>query len=639
MRPLKQKQLDSLLRYLQQEEEYVFFDTARCDVDNKQSLLFLQPEGRLEFFPGDDPGLFLAKMEQLLADGNHLAGWLSYEFGYLLETSLAELLPQSLPAHSPLASFGIFSAPLRFDHETGSTTFPLFDTEEELPPFHIANLHTSQDKQSYLNAIFRIKEYIAAGDTYQVNYTLKLAFDFSGSPEAFYRSLRRNQSVAYAAMMRMGEEHILSLSPELFFKIDVDAVRVRPMKGTMKRGRFPDEDQKLCTMLSEDSKNRSENVMIVDLLRNDLARLSHQFGDTKVLTESLFDVERYESVLQMTSTICAETDGPVLTKVSMLDFFKALFPCGSVTGAPKIRTMEIIRELEEFPRGVYTGAIGYFAPSGTGTFNVPIRTLRLANGKGEMGIGSGIVHDSDPEQEWQECLLKANFLTQPVAPFVLFETLLLEPGKGYWLLAEHLERLQRSALYFSFSFSREEVLASLNAVERKKESIGQCARVRLTLAKDGTVESSSQPCDAPPRRCLPDTPSTSHEDLPCVSLSRKKVDSSSPWVFHKTSNRALFQEEFARAARENLFDIVFYNERQELTEGCISNLIIFLDGSYCTPPVSSGLLAGTMRSKLLSDNAVCLQEKVLTCEDLHRAQGLFCCNSVRGVVQVCLTEG
>lgn len=638
MRPMKQKQLDSLLHYLQEEEEYVFFDTARCDAENKQSLLFLQPRGRLDFFPGDDPASFLAEMEKVLTDGKYLAGWVGYEFGYLLETQLAELLPQLHPEHSPLASFGIFSEPLSFDHKTGNTTFPLAENTDEFPPYYIASLQTSQDKQSYLDAIYRIKEYIAAGDTYQVNYTLKLAFDFSGSPEAFYRSLRRNQSVAYAGMMRLGEEHILSLSPELFFKIEADGVRVRPMKGTMKRGRFPDEDLAFCNTLSEDIKNRSENVMIVDLLRNDLARLTHQFGDTKVVTESLFDVERYESVLQMTSTICAETDGPVLKKIAMLDFFKALFPCGSVTGAPKIRTMEIIRELEESPRGVYTGAIGYFAPSGTGTFNVPIRTLRLANGKGEMGIGSGIVHDSEPEQEWQECLLKAKFLTQPVAPFFLFETLLLEPGKGYWLLDEHLERLQKSALYFSFNFSRAEILASLKAVEKKNELNVQCARVRLTLAKDGTVETSSQPCNAPPKRCLPGTPSPSHDGLPCISLSRKKVDTSSPWFFHKTSNRGLFQEEFERAGQSSLFDVIFLNNRQELTEGCISNLIVFLDGRYVTPPVSSGLLAGTLRSKLLSDNSVCLQEKVLTCEDLHRATALFCCNSVRGVVQVRLTE-
>jgi para-aminobenzoate synthetase / 4-amino-4-deoxychorismate lyase len=638
MRPLNQKQLDSLLGALQGGNEYVFLDTARCDAENKYSFLFLEPQDRLEFFSGDDPQAFVASMEKVLAEGLYLAGWMSYEFGYLLEPKIAGLMPLQGQDNTLLASFGVFSEPFKFNHETGNTSFPIHDSAPELPEFCVENLQVSQEKESYLDAIHRIKEYIAAGDTYQVNYTLKLLFDFSGSPEAFYRSLRRNQSVAYGAMMHLGAEHILSLSPELFFRVDQDSILVRPMKGTMKRGRDWREDQDLCELLRNDTKNRSENVMIVDLLRNDLARLTHQFGDAKVHTRSLFDVERYESVLQMTSTIDAETDGSVFTKTGMLDVLKALYPCGSVTGAPKIRTMEIIRELEKSPRGVYTGAIGYFSPDGSAAFNVPIRTIRLAGGKGEMGIGSGIVNDSDPEQEWQECLLKAHFLTRPVPEFVLIETLLWEPGKGYWLLEEHLERLRQSAQYFSFNLSGEEIAASLHSLETKKEFNGHCCRVRLTLAKDGTVETTFQPCDAPPGRSLPQQPPATHDALPCITLSEQKIDSSSPWFFHKTSKRDLFQEEFERAQKHSLFDVVFLNDRQELTEGCISNLILFLDGEYYTPPVSSGLLAGTMRRKLLSEKSFNLQEKALTCEDLHRAKALFCCNSVRGVVQVRLTE-
>ena len=538
----------------------------------------------------------------------------------------------------PLASFGVFQEPLQYNHETGKTNFPSHEAAIVPSNFTIDNLTVSQEKENYLDAIYRIKEYIAAGDTYQVNYTLKILFDFSGSPEAFYRNLRRNQSVAYGAIMHLGGEHILSLSPELFFRVNANSIRVRPMKGTLKRGRHWQEDQELCEVLRKDPKNRSENVMIVDLLRNDLARLSHHIGDGQVHTESLFDVERYESVLQMTSTICAETDGNVLEKVGILDVLKALFPCGSVTGAPKIRTMEIIRELEESSRGVYTGAIGYFAPDGDAVFNVPIRTIRIADGKGEMGIGSGIVHDSVPEQEWEECLLKAHFLTKPVAEFVLIETLLLEQGTGYWLLDEHLDRLQKSAVYFSFCFSREDILESLECLGNKSELKSNCYRVRLTLAKDGTVETAMQACDAPVLRSLPDNPPATHDDLPCVSISGKKVNSSSPWFFHKTSNRELFQEEFARSQKDFLFDTVFLNDRGELTEGCISNLIVVVDGNYFTPPVSSGLLAGTMRAKLLSENSVDLQEKDLTVADLQRATALFCCNSVRGVVQVCFRE-
>jgi para-aminobenzoate synthetase/4-amino-4-deoxychorismate lyase len=636
MRPLKHKQLKSLLSALQDQQEYVFFDTSRSDSENNQSFLFLEPSRRLDFFTGEDLESFVAEMEKTLADGFYLAGWLSYEFGYLLEPQLEELLPISAKKGDLLASFGVFSEPLSFDHGTGETSLPIDGAAVSLPEFKIDNLHFSQEKKSYLDAICRIKEYIIAGDTYQVNYTLKLLFDFSGSPLAFYRDLRRNQSVAYGAIVNLGDEQILSLSPELFFRIENDSILVRPMKGTMKRGRSFAEDQKFCNDLRDDIKNRSENVMIVDLLRNDLGRLNHQFGDKKVVTRSLFNVERYESFLGMTSTITAETDGNALGKVSMFDFFKALFPCGSVTGAPKIRTMEIIRELEKLPRGVYTGAIGYFAPNGTGSFNVPIRTLRLADGKGEMGIGSGIVYDSVPQQEWEECLLKAHFLTKPVTEFVLIETLLWEPESGYWLLDEHLKRLEQSALYFSFSFSREDVTEALNKLANKEKCNRESYRVRLTLQKDGTVETTSQQCSPPLLQSLPEKPALPRQDLPCISLSEKKTDSISPWFYHKTSNRELFQDEFAKANRLGLFDIIFVNEKHELTEGCISNLIVLLDGNYYTPPVSCGLLAGTMRKRLLCSSTVKLHEKVITFKDLQRADAIFCCNSVRGVVQVSL---
>lgn len=637
MKPLKYKQLDSLLSTLQNEKDFVFLDTVRCDMENRHSFLFLHPQKRLELFAGDDPEMFIAEMERVLGKGCYLAGWLSYEFGYLLEPQIEKLLPHDLESDVLLASFGVFGEPLHFDHETGQTSFPVVGPVTTPSEYTIDSLQLSQEKEAYLKAISRIKEYIAAGDTYQVNYTLKLLFEFSGSPLAFYKDLRRNQSVSFGAILHLGDEHILSLSPELFFRIEEDAVCVRPMKGTMKRGRSFDEDLMFCKELREDGKNRSENVMIVDLLRNDLGRLTHQHGDAKVTTRSLFDVERYESVLQMTSTVFAETAGALLKQASMEDFFKALFPCGSVTGAPKIRTMEILRELEQSPRGVYTGAIGYFSPDGMGTFNVPIRTVRLKGGRGEMGIGSGVVHDSDPGQEWEECLLKAHFLTKPVPEFHLIETLLWVPGEGYWLLDKHLERLAQSALYFCFTFSLEETLEALSSLTRSDTFSNQTVRVRLTVQKDGTIESSFQACSAPLHLSLLEATSVVVDQLPRITVSEQKIDSTSPWFFHKTSKRELFEGEYARAGKSGLFDVIFLNEKQEVTEGCISNLIVVLDGKYCTPPVSSGLLAGTMRKHLLSSTSVTLQERVLSISDLHRAEALFCCNSVRGVVKVSLS--
>jgi para-aminobenzoate synthetase / 4-amino-4-deoxychorismate lyase len=636
MKLLKQMQLDALLSFLADKDDYVFLDTARSDQENRQSFLFLEPEERLVCKWGDDPALFAAKLENVLAGGYYLAGWVAYEFGYLLEGKFASSLRYPTETDQPLASFGVYSQPLLFDHETGNNSLPGEYPTQALPDFHVQNLRPSQEKESYLEALTRIKEYIAAGDTYQVNYTLKLLFDFAGSAEGLYRELRRNQSVAYGALMRSGQEYILSLSPELFFRVGTDSIMVRPMKGTMKRGRYLEEDRGFCRALNADPKNRSENVMIVDLLRNDLGRLIHQFGEEQVITKSLFDVERYESVLQMTSTVFAKTGGDIFSKVPLNDFFRALFPCGSVTGAPKIRTMEIINELEESPRGVYTGAIGYLSPLGTAVFNVPIRTIRLADGKGEMGIGSGIIHDSDPEEEWNECLLKSRFLASHLSEFLLIETLLWEPEKGYWLLGEHLERLEESATYFSFHFDRQEVLDTLKQLEEKFN--GEHMRVRLTLAKDGCLETTVQACDPPSLRALPDIPLKEENGLPIISLSENRVDSSSPWFFHKTTQRSLFQKEFAVAQEQGLFDICFVNECDELTEGCISNLILFLDGKYYTPPVSSGLLNGTLRKRLLADNPSRLFEKTLSPEDLNRAGALFCCNGVRGLVQVRLAS-
>ncbi|RUM44569.1 MAG: aminodeoxychorismate synthase component I, partial [Desulfocapsa sp.] len=613
MKPLKKKKLNRLLASLADEKEYVFLDNVRGDDESQRSILFLRTEERLDFYAGDSPDNFLKSLEQELKKGKYLAGWFGYEFGYLLEPQLTGQLPPS-SQNSPLVSFGVFSEAIIYDHGEDVCPFPQSSLHLS-PDFAVSNKTESQTKEEYLKAIHRIKEYIAAGDSYQVNYTLNLLFDFSGSVESFYAHLRNNQSVAYGAMMRLGGEYILSLSPELFFRVDENRVMVRPMKGTMQRGRNLTEDTAFCDELSKDPKNRSENVMIVDLLRNDLGRLTHKCGDNRVITKSLFDVERYESVLQMTSTIYTDTETNVFSRVALEDFLKALFPCGSVTGAPKVRTMEIIRELEPQPRGVYTGAIGYFSPDGDAVFNVPIRTVHLRDGKGKMGIGSGIVQDSDPEQEWQECLLKAHFLTKSQPVFSLFETLLLEGNDRYWLLDYHLQRLRQSAEYFLFSYDEQWVLQELEQV--KRENRDAFSRVRLSLQKDGEVFIESAQCESPKERCLSHTPKKADAELPLISLSARRVDSTSPFFFHKSSQRKLFQEEFVRARQEGLFDILFCNERGELTEGCITNLILHRDGQYVTPKLSSALLAGTMRRKLLEDTDIPVVEQTLTLQDLQ----------------------
>lgn len=633
MNVLTEHKLEQLLNFLACEEEFVFLDTARPDLDNRLSLLFYRPVRRLQCRIGDDISLFLSRLESELAAGRYLAGWFAYEFGYLLEETLVRLLRRPGDHGRLVADLGAFSEPLFFDHCSGKTNFPCSGVDKIARlPHQLQSLRPSLDRAEYLQAIGAIREYILAGDTYQVNYTFKLLFDFFGSPDSLYVALRRNQSVAYGAYLRFEAQRLLSFSPELFFDKTPDTIRVRPMKGTMRRGRFLKEDEEYAQRLCHDEKNCSENVMIVDLLRNDLGRLMCEFDDVPVITRSLFDVERYETLLQMTSTIEAGVGGERLAGLSLLSLFRALFPCGSVTGAPKIRTMEIINELEPLRRGVYTGAIGYLAPDGRAVFNVPIRTVALTGERGEMGIGSGIVMDSDPEQEWQECLLKGRFLTASAPVFDLIETLLWEPGNGYWLLEAHLDRLCQSADYFLFSCDRSYVMAELrHAAQFFTDSP---TRVRLTLSRDGRVNTSSQSCLPPQNRELPVRPGAASMDLPRLGVSTLRVDSSDAWLFHKTTRRQVFDQEWRHAQNQGLFDYCFLNEQGELTEGCISTIILYHKGHYLTPPLKCGLLAGIMRDKLLASRLIPVREKVLSAEDLRQAEAIFCCNSVRGVVRV-----
>ncbi|MCI5223422.1 MAG: aminodeoxychorismate synthase component I, partial [Candidatus Electrothrix sp. AR4] len=412
MNPLSDNAILRLTSRLDQEDDFVFLETARVTEENHHSFLFTRPSGYLTCMPGEDVSAFLDQADYLREQGRFLAGWLAYEFGYRLEPCLHRFTPRdSSLDEKPLALLGIYDAPIVFNHKTGMLRGGAnwFSDEAEQTSFRCTALDTTLSKEEYLRAIQSVQEYILSGDTYQVNFTLHFDLHFQGSVAALYRTLRRNQSVAYSAWIRHNGHDILSFSPELFFSADAARVRVRPMKGTMTRGRTTAEDEEQKRKLRSDPKNQSENVMIVDLLRNDLARMLHAVGGGSVIPQSLFDVEIYESLLQMTSTI----DGVIAQggSLSFRQLVETLFPCGSVTGAPKIRTMEIVHELERYPRGVYCGAIGYTCQEKS-CFNVPIRTLELSDGQGRMGIGSGIVADSEPEAEWEECLLKSHFLTK-----------------------------------------------------------------------------------------------------------------------------------------------------------------------------------------------------------------------------------
>lgn len=517
---------------------------------------------------------------------------------------------------------GVYENPLSFDHQSGQWSngaWPNDGQEAVAEDFTCTDLRTSISEEEYLQAIDTIQEHIRAGDTYQVNFTLRFDFSFQGSVAALYCALRRNQSVCYSAWIRQQGRDILSFSPELFFRADAAKVRVRPMKGTMHRGRTNAEDKAQQEQLHVDAKNRSENVMIVDLLRNDLACLLHRSGGGRVVPRNLFTVERYESLLQMTSTI----DGlPVGGKPSFRQLIEALFPCGSVTGAPKIKTMEIIHELERQQRGVYCGAIGWTSQAAS-CFNVPIRTLELDKGRGRMGIGSGIVADSQPEEEWAECLLKGKFLTVNEPDFQLIETILWQPDSGFFLLEYHLERLADSARYFHFFCDLEEVRSRLaGATAQANEQL----RVRLLLHRDGelSLTASSLPEQQP------------SAELPKVIFSPQQVDPRNPHFFHKTTRRQFYEQERRAALAQGCHEVLFTNTAGQVTEGAISNLFIKNNSEdiLYTPAIACGLLAGTYRRRLLEQGRAV--ERILTVENLRQAEAIYLANSVRGLTRVTL---
>jgi len=641
-KPFSDKAVQSLLAGLSGKESFVFLESTRVTPENHLSYLFLDPVQRLVCNPADDPAIFFSRAQEMLDKGFFLAGYVGYEFGYMLEPILARSFMPRLPSRNsqsslPLADLGVFNKPRVYDHQaesfTGEGSWLPEDGSEPGATFAIDNLRLNLERGHYLEAINRIKSYIEAGDTYQVNYTLKLLFDFSGSMSAFYRHLRRNQSVSYSGLIKNGETTVLTFSPEIFFRKKGNQINVRPMKGTMVRGRTIAEDREYADFLHHDIKNRSENVMIVDLLRNDLGRLSRMGG---VSVQSLYDVETYETLHQMTSSIVGELNRPV----SLEEMFKALFPCGSVTGAPKIRTMEIIRELETEDRGVYTGAIGFIAPDGDAVFNVPIRTVVLQGNKAEMGIGSGIVWDSDPIGEWEECKLKGRFLTTSVPEFKLVETMLWHPAAGYWLLDFHLDRLVESAGYFSYSLELEKVREALHELTADFFSAKslKSQRVRLTLSRAGEIEitfselDENFPPDVEPEAVMRQK---AGKDLPRVILSSKNTDSHSAYLFHKTTLRKLYDDERAQAVDKNgYYEVLFVNEKGELTEGSYTNIFMQKKGRLLTPPVSCGLLPGVLRRYLLQQYPELVVEEVLTKSDLEQAEAVYVGNSVRGLVRV-----
>ncbi|MFW5837624.1 MAG: aminodeoxychorismate synthase component I [Desulfovibrionaceae bacterium] len=560
------------------------------------SLNLARPERVLQARSLDEVAPVLDALEAQALAGRWVALMIAYE--------AAPALDDALTTHSagdfPLAWGAVFNEPQPSDPAPGKTLDP-----NDWRPLVSRN--------QYLSNLDAIRAYIRQGESYQVNYTLP--FECIQPPHGldWFSSLLPAQQAGLAAYLDMGRFQVLSFSPELFFHRR-GLLRTRPMKGTMPRGRWPEEDDARARQLAACPKNRAENVMIVDLLRNDLGKIAVPGG---VRVPELFRVERYPTVLQMTSSVEAELREGVV----FVDILRALFPCGSVTGAPKARTMQIIRELEPFPRQAYCGAVGLLKPGGEAILNVPIRTIVAdrERRRARFGVGGGITWGSSPVEEWEECVTKMAFLDRPDEEFELLESLLLRDG-AYVFLQKHLDRMRTSAGYFGFAFREPAALQALEHL-RTQHSAGR-HKVRLLASADGSVRVEAAPLlDDPPEPVR-------------LGLASEPVDSQDAFLFHKTTRREVYDR--ARASRPECDDVVLANERGEVTESSFANLVALIDGELLTPARVCGLLNGTFRSVLLKSGLA--RESRLSLDDLRGASLLWLINSVRGWRQAVLAE-
>jgi para-aminobenzoate synthetase/4-amino-4-deoxychorismate lyase len=555
-----------------------------------QLLAFREPERRLVALEAEEVAPALRAADEALAAGRHVAGYLSYEAG----AAFGLRVPDVAKDGPPLLWLGVFGPP----------------EEIELPwtvpggPAPAAALAPRLTAWAHAAAVARIQELIAAGDTYQVNFTFPLEGKLREDPYALFVRLLTVQPARHAAFIDLGRFVLASASPELFFDREGTLLRARPMKGTASRGLDLEDDTGAAAALRTSAKDRAENLMIVDMLRNDLGRV----GETgTVEVPALFEIERYPTLLQMTSTVTARSRAP-LSRV-----FEALFPCASVTGAPKVRTMQIIAELEGGPRGAYTGTIGW-AGRDRARWSVAIRTALADRERGLLtyGVGSGIVADSRAEAEYAECLLKARILEE--TPFCLLETLAFLPGEGYRRLEGHLARLRRSALYFGTHVDD----APQRALRDLAGSLLQPSRVRLLLDLHGRVQVECAPLLAPgpgPIR---------------VGLASSRVSRLDRWLRHKTTRRGPYED--ALRSRPDCDDVLLANEQGEITESSISNVAVpGPGGTLLTPSVESGLLPGVEREALLAEGRV--REGIVRLADLERGQRLVLFNSVRGMFE------
>ena len=553
----------------------------------------------------------LGAVERYVDRGFYAAGYIAYEALHAFYS--ASSAGNILPGDEPLLWFGIFEKPL----EPSAGLLP--DLPGEDSEFYLSQPEVDVGLEQYRKNILDIISEIENGNVYQVNYAISQYYRFFGDPVSLYHELVKNQDSGYNLLAYNGIDWILSISPELFFHKKSDIIRMKPMKGTIERSTDPGIDEENRKNLFESSKDRAENSMIVDLLRNDLGKICKP-GSVRV--KKKWEIERYPTLFQMTSTI----DGILNNKLSFADLFTALFPGGSITGAPKRDAIRYISQLEKQPRGIYTGAVGFFAPGGESIFNIAIRTLRIRENKARLGIGSGVVYDSSPEDEYGECLLKGKFVQDAIDSFgvspsrslSLIETFRYSRGR-YRFLEDHMKRMQRSALAFGVSFSKESILASLDLDRKKRNIVEGVFRTRVELNVGGSILVEHLPfvTDVKNKKCF-------------VGISQYKVSSRSGLLGYKTSLRSLFEGQLKKAVANGWADMLFFNEMGLLTQGCIHNIFVKIDGSWVTPPLEDGLLPGIMRARLLKKFSPVF-ERSITLRDLQNAQCIILCNSLRGI--------
>jgi para-aminobenzoate synthetase / 4-amino-4-deoxychorismate lyase len=569
------------------------------------SFRLVEPVGVLEATRAGEVVATLEAVEAAAGRGLWVAGFVTYEGAPGLDPALV-VRPRDAEdpfAALPLAWFAMFE-------RAEETTLPLPRDEEGIPEAPEGTWVPTTTRERYESSVDRIRELIAAGETYQVNHTMRLRSHVEGDARGLYRDLCYAQRGAFSAYLDLGRYRVLSASPELFFELRDGAIVTRPMKGTAPRGRWPAEDRAVAERLLASAKDRAENAMIVDLLRNDLGRIS-QTGS--VTWADVFQAERFETVWQLTTTVSAKVEADV----GLADVFRGLFPSGSVTGAPKVRTMEIIRELEDSPRGIYCGAIGFLAPEGSGhpnaRFNVAIRTVTLdtVSRTAEYGVGGGITWDSEAGAEYGEAVAKTRVLTARRPGFELLETMRYDPAEGVRNLDMHLLRLAGSSGYFGFRFDEPDIR---EAVEKTVASAPPApCRVRLALSRDGTARVAC-------------TPLASEPEVVRVALDDVPQDPRDVFQFHKTSRRQRYEE--ARRRHPDADDVLLINDRGEVTESTIANVAAGIDGRWVTPPIEAGLLPGIGRAVALDEGSVA--EAALTIEELRSAAELALISDARG---------